>query len=81
MTSAYVFVQLGKLGGMSEVGELHKAMHAAPGVKMVHMLAGPTDMVVYVEVADQGALVDTIGRLRGINGVASTDTRIVVPMP
>lgn len=80
MMSAYVLVQLGNLSSMSEVDELHHALHAIAGVKMVHLLAGPTDMMLYIDAADQMGLMQAIGSVRGLKGVASTDTRIVMPM-
>jgi hypothetical protein len=49
-------------------------------VKTVHFLAGPTDVIAFVEAADQAALGESLGKIRGIKGVASTDTRIVWPM-
>jgi hypothetical protein len=55
-------------------------MHAVGGVKTVHFLAGPTDMMVFVEAADMMGLMTAVGNLRSLKGVASTDTRIVLPM-
>jgi len=74
MTAAFVLLQLEKGVGGSKV---HDALHAIAGVKTVHFLAGPTDGIVFVEVADQSALQQTLGKVRGTSGVASTDTRIV----
>ena len=59
---------------------LHDALHAVDGVKTVHFLAGPTDVIALVEAADQAALGESLGKIRGIKGVTSTDTRIVWPM-
>jgi hypothetical protein len=59
---------------------LHDALHAVAGVKTVHFVAGPTDVVVFVDAADQSALLQAIGNLRAVKGVASTDTRIVISM-
>ena len=56
---------------------LHDALHAVAGVKTVHFIAGPTDIVVFVDAADQPALGETLGKIRALNGVAGTDTRIV----
>lgn len=80
MNAAFIFVQIGNLSGMNDIRELHKVLHAIPGVKTVHLLAGPTDMIVYVEGADQAGLVETIGKIRSTRGVAATDTRIVMPL-
>jgi hypothetical protein len=65
---------------MTEAGALHDAMHAVGGVKTVHFVAGPTDMVVFVETGDMMGLMEAVGKIRGLKGVASTDTRIVLPM-
>lgn len=80
MTAAYIFVQIGNLKGIDDIRELHKALHAIPGVKTVHLLIGPTDMILYVESADQTGLMETIGKIRSARGVAATDTRIVMPL-
>lgn len=80
MMSAFVFIQMGPSGGWKEMGALHKALHAIAGVKTVHFVAGPTDVIVFAEGGDQAALAETLGKLRGVKGVASTDTRIVWPV-
>ncbi len=80
MMAAFVFVQMAGSGGWAEIDALHEALHAVAGVKTVHFLAGPTDVIVFVEGADQAALADTLGLLRGVKGVGSTDTRIVWPL-
>jgi DNA-binding Lrp family transcriptional regulator len=77
MVTAFVMIQIGNTSDMSG---LHKALHAVPGVKTVYFLAGPTDVIAQVEGADQAALMSTIGKIRGVMGVASTDTRIVMPV-
>jgi hypothetical protein len=43
------------------------------------MLAGPTDMLVHVEAADVAAVTDAVIKIRGLKGVASTDTRFILP--
>jgi DNA-binding Lrp family transcriptional regulator len=80
MMAAFVFVQLGVTGGWTDARALHDAMHAVGGVKTVHFVAGPTDIIAFVETADMSALMEAVGKIRGLNGVASTDTRIVLPM-
>ncbi len=79
MTAAFVFIQVA-VSGLSDLRGLHKSLHAIPNVKTVHVLAGPTDMIAYVEAADQAALMETLGKIRGTKGVASTDTRLVWPV-
>ena len=80
MASAFVFVQLGSLSGLSEARAVHDAIHAVSGVKTVHFVAGPTDVIVFVESADTPGLTEAVGRIRSLKGVASTDTRIVMAM-
>jgi uncharacterized protein with GYD domain len=80
MVAAFVFVQLSAISGRDDLSRLHKDLHAVPGVKTVHLTAGPTDMIVYVEVADQSAMMDTIGKMHAVKGVGSTDTRMVLPV-
>ena len=80
MLSAFVFIIVTGLGDVTSARKLHDALHAVSGVKTVHYVAGPTDIVVFVEAADQAALMKTLGELRAVNGVASTDTRIVMPL-
>ena len=80
MMAAFVFIQIGDLGDWSEAKALHDALHAIAGVQTVHFVAGPTDVVAFVEAADQTALMEAVGKIRGTKGVASTDTRIVLPV-
>lgn len=77
--AAFVFVQI-SVPGWDAMRKLHEALHAVPGVKTVHFLAGPTDVILFVEGADQRALAESIGKVRGVKGVASTDTRMVWPV-
>ena len=80
MMAAFVFIQLSGMSGFGDAAAVHTALHAVPGVKTVHFVAGPTDVIVFVEAADQKALVDSVGKMRGVKGVGSTDTRIVVSL-
>jgi nitrate reductase NapAB chaperone NapD len=79
MMAAFVFIQVSALGSWADAVKVHKALHAVPGVKTVHFVAGPTDVIVYLEAADQNALMETVGKLHAVKGVGSTDTRIVLP--
>ena len=77
MQGAMVIVQI---GGSADMGELHKELHAVANVKEVYFLAGPIDVICHVEAADVEAVVGTVGKLRGMKGVASTDTRFILPI-
>jgi hypothetical protein len=78
--AAFIFIQIALSGGMEGMRTLHNALHAVEGVKSVHFVAGPTDVIAFVEAADQMALGESLGKIRGVDGVVSTDTRIVWPM-
>jgi uncharacterized protein with GYD domain len=80
MMSAFVFVQISVSGGLTDARTLHDNLHAVTGVKTVHFVAGPTDVVVFLEAPDQSELMRTVGEIRAVSGVVSTDTRIVLPM-
>ncbi len=80
MMSAFVFIQVGESGGWDEMSALHDALHAVAGVKTVHFVAGPTDVIVFVDAADQSAFMETLGAIRAAKGVVSTDSRIVWPV-
>jgi hypothetical protein len=80
MLSAFVFVQVGSFANWNEAKALHDALHAVSGVKTVHFVAGPTDVVVFVEAADQAGLMEALGKIRAVKGVTSSDTRIVMPL-
>jgi nitrate reductase NapAB chaperone NapD len=80
MMAAFIFIQIAVSGGLEDMRALHDALHAVDGVKTIHFLAGPTDVIAFVEAADQMALGETLGKIRGVKGVASTDTRIVWPI-
>ncbi|MCJ7513559.1 MAG: Lrp/AsnC ligand binding domain-containing protein [Anaerolineales bacterium] len=80
MMAAFVFIQMATSGGWDTMRTVHQALHAVAGVKTVHFLAGPTDIIAFVEGADQKALGETLGKIREVKGVASTDTRIVWPL-
>ena len=54
------------------------SIRAATGVKQAHLLMGPIDCIAYVETNSLESLGDTVVALRSVNGVVSTDTRIVV---
>lgn len=80
MVSAFVFVEVEEVEGSDDMRELHDTLHAVAGVKSVHFVAGPTDIIVFVDASDQPALMEAVAQIRAVKGVASTDTRIVFPM-
>lgn len=77
MQGAIVLVQLGGSGDPSGV---HKALHGVENVKEVFFLAGPTDALCRVEAGDVEGVTGTVMKIRGLTGVASTDTRFILPI-
>jgi hypothetical protein len=75
MFSAYILIQL----SATDPRKTMKGIRGVAGVKQAHLLAGPTDCIAFVEAADPTALGDIIVGIRGVKGVASTDTRIAMP--
>ena len=80
MMAAFVLIQISASGGMADVRGIHDALHAISGVKTVHFLAGPTDAILFIEAANQTEMMRTVGEIRATTGVASSDTRIVLPI-
>jgi hypothetical protein len=80
MMAAFVFVEVSEMTSWGDAATLHKALHAVPGVKTVHFVAGPTDMIVFVEAADQNGLIECVSKMHAVKGVGHTDTRIVFPV-
>jgi len=77
MQGAIVMTQL---GASADIGALHKALHGLENVKEVFFLAGPTDLLCRVEAGDVAAVTRTVLQVRGLTGVASTDTRFILPI-
>ncbi len=77
MQGAIVLIQLSSGGDPSA---LHKALHGLENVKEVFLLAGPSDALCRVEATDVAAVTATVMKIRGLAGVASTDTRFILPI-
>ena len=75
MTSAYVFLQVSQESGFEGL----PALREIEGVRQAHAIMKPTDGVVYIEVPDMEALAIIVMAIRGLEGVASTDTRLAWP--
>jgi hypothetical protein len=80
MVAAFVLIKVAAGTGWTDASAMHTALHAVPGVKGVHFLAGPTDIIAFVEVADQKAMLESLAKIRAVKGVGSTDTRMVWPV-
>lgn len=75
MFAAYILIQL----NAPDPRKVIKGIRGVAGVKQAHILAGPTDCIAFVEAADPDALGNVIVAIRGVKGVAGTDTRIAMP--
>jgi DNA-binding Lrp family transcriptional regulator len=80
MVSAFILIQVASAVGWGNTPTIHASLHAVQGVKTVHFLTGPTDIIVYVEAASHDALMEILGKIRAVKGVGSTDTRVVLPV-
>ena len=80
MVGALVFITVASGTAWGDAATLHGALHAIPGVKGVWFLTGPIDVAANVEVADQKAFTEALGKIRALKGVASTDTRMILPV-
>ena len=80
MVGAFVFITVAPGTALGDMAAMHTAFHAVPGVKGVWFLTGKIDVAANVEVADQKALMEVLGKIRAVKGVASTDTRMILPV-
>lgn len=77
MVQAYVLITaaIGKVRGVS------KDIEGLRGVKSVHVVTGPYDIVVFVEAKDLSILTNTVVEgIHRIKGVVDTNTAIVVEL-
>ena len=73
-------IVMAQVSGSSDLSGVHKDLHGVENVKEVYFLAGPTDAICHVEAADVDAVVRTVMKIRSTKGVASTDTRFILPL-
>jgi DNA-binding Lrp family transcriptional regulator len=74
MFAAYVLIQL----NAPDPRKVIKGIRRVAGVKQAHVVVGPTDCIAFVEAPEPEALGDIIVAIRGVKGVASTDTRMAM---
>lgn len=77
MQGAIVMVQV---SAGSDLGAVHKGLHGCENVKEVYFLAGPTDAICHVEAPDVASVTRSVMKIRAVSGVASTDTRFILPL-
>jgi hypothetical protein len=80
MVGAFVFITVAAGTAWGDAATMHSSLHAVPGVKGVFFLSGAVDVLAQVEAADQKALMESLGKIRAVKGVATTDTRMIWPV-
>ncbi len=77
MVQAYVLIT----AAIGKVRQVSKDIEGLRGVKSVHVVTGPYDIVVFVEAKDLGILTNTVVEgIHRIKGVVDTNTAIVVEL-
>lgn len=75
MTQAYVLIT----AAIGKVKQAAKEIKALRGVKSVHVVTGPYDIIVFVEAKSLDTLTSTIVEgIHKVKGVVDTNTAIVV---
>jgi DNA-binding Lrp family transcriptional regulator len=75
MTAGYVLIT----AAIGKVKAVAKELEGLAGVKSVHVVTGPYDIIVFVEAKDLAALTKTVVEgIHRIKGVIDTNTAIVV---
>ena len=73
--AAYLFVE----STQGKAGAIAQAIRELEGVKGAHLVTGPHDVIVLVEVADMSVLGElALSRIQSIPGVVRTLTNVVV---
>ncbi len=74
MTRAYVLIRA-KAGTMWEV---RSAIEKIDGIKDVHVITGPYDLVAYAEVPSTKTLKRLLDSFHDVDGIVSTETWMVI---
>ena len=75
MTQAYVLIT----AAIGKVKYVAKEIKGLRGVKSVHVVTGPYDIIVFVEAQSLDSLTSTVvGGIHKIKGIVDTNTAIVV---
>lgn len=75
-TEAYLVINVG-IGKTTQVGE---ALAKLEGVKSVHTVTGPYDIIAAVEVTDLSHLGSLMGEIHAISGIERTTTCVAVTL-
>lgn len=70
---AYVFIDV-----EGDPTEVVSSLRDILGVKGADALFGPTDVVAHIEAPDEAALKELVIQMYDIEGLSSTDTRIII---
>lgn len=77
MVQAYVLIT----AAIGKVRQVSKELEGLRGVRTVHVVTGPYDLVVFVEAKDLSTLTNTVVEgIHKIKGVVDTNTAIVVEL-
>jgi len=77
LVQAYVLIT----AAIGKVRQVSKDIEGLRGVKSVHVVTGPYDIVVFVEAKDLSILTNTVVEgIHRIKGVVDTNTAIVVEL-
>ncbi len=77
MVQAYVLITV----AIGKVRQVSKDLEGLRGVRSVHVVTGPYDIVAFVEAKDLGTLTNTVVEgIHKIKGVVDTNTAIVVEL-
>ena len=75
MVEAYVLIT----AAIGKVRQASQELRRLKGVKSVHIVTGPYDLVVFVEAKDLSTLTNTVvSEIHKIKGIVDTNTAIVV---
>jgi DNA-binding Lrp family transcriptional regulator len=74
MVRAYIFIEANKARDL----KVSEAIMALPGVTRADVVTGRFDVIVMVEVAELGALWDTVDKIQALPAVVKTTTNVVV---
>ncbi|MBA7606584.1 MAG: Lrp/AsnC family transcriptional regulator [Hadesarchaea archaeon] len=77
MVQAYILIT----AAIGKVRQVSKELEGLRGVRTVHVVTGPYDLVVFVEAKDLSTLTNTVVEgIHKIKGVVDTNTAIVVEL-
>ncbi|MFQ5656755.1 MAG: Lrp/AsnC ligand binding domain-containing protein [Candidatus Methylomirabilales bacterium] len=74
MVRAYIFIEASKARDLNVAEQIA----TLPGVKQADVVTGRFDVIVMVEVAELGALWDTVYKIQALPAVLKTTTNVVV---